>query len=296
MLGIPYYSINFAAEYMERVFSLFISEYSAGRTPNPDVLCNREIKFGPFLDHAFKLGADRIATGHYAGVEEKDGKFYLIRAADESKDQTYFLHQLNQRQLSSVIFPLAGLKKGEVREIAKRHGLPVAEKKDSTGICFIGERKFREFLKGFIPAQRGKIMTADGTVVGEHNGVMYYTIGQGSGLNIGGVKGFEQKKWFIVDKDVKNNILLVAQGGDASLYKDALTAKELNWIPAPPESDTVDCAVKIRYRQPDQRARLTVLYGEAVDCRFEEPQRAISPGQYAVFYDGKYCLGGGKIV
>lgn len=296
VLGIPYYSVNFSADYMERVFSLFLSEYRAGRTPNPDVLCNREIKFGPFLDYAKKLGADYIATGHYAGTEERDGKYYLTRAADTEKDQTYFLHQLNQRQLGSVMFPLAGLKKSEVREIARKNNLPVAEKKDSTGICFIGERKFKEFLSNYLPAQKGDIVTADGTKVGEHSGVMYYTIGQGSGLNIGGVKGFEQKKWFVSGKDVKNNILIVAQGEDKTLFSDSLTAKEINWIPEPPAESDLSCAVKIRYRQPDQQAALTLGSDKSTAvCRFETVQRAVSPGQYAVFYKGKYCIGGGVI-
>jgi tRNA-specific 2-thiouridylase len=313
-IGIPYYTVNFAKEYKERVFSLFLEEYKLGRTPNPDVLCNREIKFGPFLDYAKKMGADRIATGHYAGVENTEaaararadaeavpdsvapteGGRYLKKAADTEKDQTYFLNQLTQAQLRDVIFPLCDLKKSAVRKIAAERGFSCAAKKDSTGICFIGERKFQKFLSEYIPAKRGAIKTLSGATVGEHNGVMYYTIGQARGLGLGGKADFEPQKWFVVDKDVKNNVLYVGQGDDGALYKSDLVAAELNFIPKMP-AENFECYVKIRYRQAEQRAAVSVRGGKAY-VKFEKPQRAVTSGQYAVFYNQKYCLGGGVIL
>jgi tRNA-specific 2-thiouridylase len=311
-IGIPYYTVNFAKEYQERVFSLFLDEYKSGRTPNPDVLCNREIKFGPFLDYAKKMGADCIATGHYAGVENIDGEYYLLKAADTEKDQTYFLNQLTQAQLRDVIFPLSDFKKSAVRKIAAERGFSCAAKKDSTGICFIGERKFQKFLSEYIPAKKGAIKTLSGATVGEHNGVMYYTIGQARGLGLGGKADFAPQKWFVVDKDVKNNILYVGQGDDSALYKSDLVAAELNFIPkmpavpatpakhvesampAPP-AENFECGVRIRYRQAEQRAAVSVKGGKAY-VKFEKPQRAVTSGQYAVFYNQKYCLGGGVIL
>lgn len=293
-LDIPYYTVNYSKEYYERVFRLFLEEYEKGRTPNPDVLCNREIKFGPFLDYAMKMGADYIATGHYAGVEEKEGLYYLVKASDEDKDQTYFLNQLDQKQLSRTLFPLEKLLKSEVRQIAGKLGLSTAAKKDSTGICFIGERKFRDFLSNFIPAKKGDILTSDGRKVGEHEGVMYYTLGQRKGLGIGGVKEGGTGRWFVYDKDVKNNILYVEQGSEERLYSRGLVCEDVNWIPKAPEKNQFECRAKVRYRQPEQKC-LVKISGGKVFVEFVEKQRAITSGQYAVFYDGKYCIGGGCI-
>lgn len=291
-LDVPYYSVNFAAQYRERVFSYFLSEYRAGRTPNPDVLCNREIKFGPFRDMALSMGADYIATGHYCGIEHANGAHRLKKAADIGKDQTYFLNQVREYQLSNVLFPLAELTKPEVRKIAEKMNLSTAVKKDSTGICFIGERNFRKFLRGYLPAQPGKIVTTDGEVVGEHIGLMYYTIGQRKGLELGGRRGGEGR-WFVVKKDLENNVLYVSHGDESPLYSKACTVKNLNWIGYIPQP-SFDCNAKFRYRQPEQGARVT-LRGDGAEVEFAEPQRAVTEGQYAVFYDGGYCLGGGVI-
>lgn len=293
-IGIPYYSVNFAREYQERVFAEFLSEYKAGRTPNPDVLCNREIKFGPFLDYALMLGADKIATGHYARITEKDGVFYLKKAVDKNKDQTYFLHQLNQQQLSKTMFPIGEMLKPNLREIAKNAGLATATKKDSTGICFIGERKFREFLSNFLPAKSGKICTLDGKVVGEHQGVIYYTIGQRKGLNIGGLAGGNGERWFVVKKDVQNNILYVEQGEDDLLYSDYCTTEVMHFISGKP-SDEFECCAKFRYRQPDQEVKVTINQDGTAIIRYKQRQKAVNAGQYAVLYDGDICLGGAKI-
>ena len=293
-LDIPYYSVNFAKEYRERVFSYFLAEYSAGRTPNPDVLCNREIKFGPFLEYALKLGADYIATGHYCDIEHKNGVHYLLKAADQNKDQTYFLNQLNQSQLERVLFPLGKLQKPEVRRIANKYGFSTADKKDSTGICFIGERKFREFLKNFIPAKAGKIVDWEGNVVGEHEGVMYYTLGQRRGLNLGGISGTNGGRWFVVDKDVKKNLLIVSHGDETPLYSVSLEASTINWIPNVPTEKTFECYAKFRYRQPEQKVKVTIL-NNLVKVDFFEPQRAVTPGQFVVFYNNNMCLGGGII-
>ncbi len=293
-LNIPYYSVNFAKEYMDRVFSYFLEEYSAGRTPNPDVLCNREIKFGPFLEYAIKLGADYIATGHYCDIDHNaDGKHYLLKAVDQNKDQTYFLNQLSQKQLEMVLFPLGKMEKPEVRKIAEKYGFITATKKDSTGICFIGERKFREFLKNFIPAKRGKIVDLNGNVVGEHDGVMYYTLGQRRGLNVGGVSGTDGGRWFVVDKNVKTNELLVSQGDESPLYSKALISYKINWIPELPGKEFT-CFAKFRYRQPEQEVKVTVEENK-VFVEFKEKQRAVTPGQFVVFYSGNKCLGGGII-
>lgn len=293
LLGIPYYTVNFAKEYRERVFSYFLREYAAGRTPNPDVLCNREIKFGPFKEYAENLGADYIATGHYCGVLHEKNRHWLLKAKDENKDQTYFLNQLSQSQLANVLFPLGNLEKGEVRKIAEQNGLATAKKKDSTGICFIGERNFRRFLQNYLPAKNGEIRTLDGRVLGEHCGTMYYTLGQRKGLNVGGQKG-DEGRWFVVDKDVKNNVLYVAHGSEERLYSAGLRMSAVNWIPAPPEKKEFHCTAKFRYRQPEQGC--TVKIGEGgIEVYFDEKQRAITEGQFAVFYDGAYCLGGGVI-
>ena len=293
-IGIPYYSVNFAKEYMDRVFSYFLKEYNAGRTPNPDVLCNREIKFKDFKEQAMKLGADYIATGHYCDILHENGVQYLLKAKDQSKDQTYFLNQLSQEQLDKVLFPLGKLDKSEVRKIAIENGLATAEKKDSTGICFIGERNFRKFLQTYIPNKKGKMMTYDGKVLGEHLGLMYYTIGQRRGLNIGGQKGDDGTRWFVIEKDMKNNILYVAHGGEERLYSKGLICNEVNWIPFKPDKDEFECTAKFRYRQPEQKCKVKIL-ADKVEVEFAEKQRAITEGQFAVFYDGDKCIGGGVI-
>lgn len=296
-IKIPYYTVNYSKEYWDRVFKYFLKAYNEGRTPNPDVLCNREIKFGPFLDQAMLLGADYIATGHYAKKVVKDGVSYLYKAHDLNKDQTYFLNQLSQEQLSKVIFPLAEIDKPKVREIAEANGLVTAEKKDSTGICFIGERNFRKFLKQYIPMQKGKIMDLDGNVVGEHEGVMYYTLGQRRGLNIGGKADYDNDRWFVVSKDVKNNILYVNCGECPEMFSSELIAGDFNWISGEPKEKTFDCFVKCRYRQPDQAGRVTILPNGKIHIKFKEKQRAVTLGQFAVLYaeDGM-CYGGGEII
>lgn len=294
-IGIPYFSVNFAKEYQERVFSYFLESYKNGRTPNPDVLCNREIKFGPFLEKALELGADFIATGHYCNVYEKNGLFYLKKAADKNKDQTYFLNQLSQEQLSKVIFPIGNLPKPEVRKIAKENGLITAEKKDSTGICFIGERNFRQFLKNYLPTQPGDIKTPDGKIVGKHEGLMYYTLGQRRGLGIGGMKDGDGSAWFVYEKDLKTNTLYVTQGEEDVLFSKALVTKGFNWIPKKPETQSFDCFAKFRYRQPDQAVTVEIL-GDDIKVIFKEKQRAITEGQFVVLYDkDENCLGGGEI-
>ncbi|MBE7087152.1 MAG: tRNA 2-thiouridine(34) synthase MnmA [Clostridiales bacterium] len=293
-LGIPYYSVNFAKEYMDRVFSYFLEEYNAGRTPNPDVLCNREIKFKDFKEKAFELGADYIATGHYCDILHDGDKHYLLKAKDQSKDQTYFLNQLSQSQLDKVLFPLGKLDKSEVRRIAEENGLATATKKDSTGICFIGERNFRNFLQTYIPNKKGEIRTYDGKVLGEHLGLMYYTIGQRRGLNIGGQKGDDGSRWFVIEKDLKNNILYVAHGSEEKLYSRGLVMKSVNWIPERPKSNEFECTGKFRYRQPEQKCKV-IIKDDCIKVEFEEKQRAITEGQFAVFYDGNKCIGGGVI-
>lgn len=295
-IGIPYYSVNYAKEYYDRVFKHFLEEYKRGRTPNPDVLCNREIKFGPFLEQARRLGADMIATGHYCKKIEKDGKYYLAKSHDLNKDQSYFLNQLSQSQLQSVLFPLAEIDKPEVRRIAAELELSTATKKDSTGICFIGERNFKNFLKNYLPAMPGDIVDLEGNKVGRHDGLMYYTLGQRRGLNIGGRKGGNGERWFVVKKDLDKNLLIVSQGEEDELFSDGLYASEMNWIPCLPDKKEFDCFAKFRYRQPDQAVKVTVLDDKHIKVDFTEPQRAITPGQYAVLYDADgLCLGGGVI-
>lgn len=293
-IGIPYYSVDFSKEYMDRVFKLFVQEYKAGRTPNPDVLCNSEIKFESFRKYALKTGADYIATGHYADLEVRDGKNYLKRAVDDNKDQTYFLNQLSNEQLNNVMFPLGGLSKPEVREIAKKYDIPNATKKDSTGICFIGERNFRNFLKDYIPMKEGIIKSIDGRVVGKHQGVYYYTAGQRKGLGIGGSDTGNGKPWFVVGKDVKENILYVSQGECEEMYSDVLEFDKFNFIPGDEYAEEFDCLCRIRHRQPLQKAKFIKKENKFV-IKFEKKQRAMVEGQYAVIYDKQYCLGGGKI-
>jgi len=298
LIGIPYYTVNFAKEYNERVFSYFLREYEQGRTPNPDVLCNREIKFGPFADYARELGADYVATGHYCDILHDGDVHYLLKAKDQNKDQTYFLNQLSQAQLSNVLFPLGKMDKPDVRRIAEEYGLATAAKKDSTGICFIGERNFRQFLMNSLPAKKGEIRTYDGRVLGEHVGLMYYTIGQRKGLDIGGQPG-DEGRWFVIEKDLKNNVLYVAHGQEDRLYSSGLTMNACNWIPHPPKEREFHCTAKFRYRQPEQGCTVRIN-GEngrkdSITVVFDEKQRAITEGQYAVFYDGDKCIGGGVI-
>lgn len=295
LLQIPYFTVNFSKQYMDRVFSYFLHEYRAGRTPNPDVLCNREIKFGPFKEYAKELGADFIATGHYCGISHENDVHRLLKAKDSHKDQTYFLNQLSQEQLNGVLFPLARLDKNEVRKIAEGSGLATAKKKDSTGICFIGERNFRKFLREYLPAQPGKILTLEGEEVGEHLGLMYYTLGQRRGLELGGRKG-EDGRWFVVRKDLNNNVLYVSHGDETPLYSRSCTVEEMNFIPAPPEKREFVCKAKFRYRQEEQGVRVKCTGERSLEIFFDEPQRAVTEGQFAVLYDDVQCLGGGVIV
>ena len=291
-LDIPYYSVNFAKQYYERVFEHFLSEYRKGRTPNPDVLCNREIKFNVFLDFAERLGAEKLVTGHFANIDRVDGEYRLLRAKDENKDQTYFLYMLGQRALSKALFPVGNLTKAEIRDIAREAGLPVSEKKDSTGVCFIGERNFKQFLSGFLPARPGDMVTPEGKVVGRHDGLMYYTLGQRRGLGIGG--GGNGQRWFVLGKDLEHNRLIVSQGEDDALFSRSATGSELTWLAERPpvaEGEPLDCQVRLRHRQPLQDCRLT-LWGGKAHMAFATPQRAVTPGQSAVFYQGQVCLGG----
>ena len=305
-LGIDLEVVNFSAEYKERVFADFLREYEAGRTPNPDILCNSEIKFRCFLDHALTLGAERIATGHYAQVRlwNNDGRseFQLLKAEDGTKDQSYFLYRLNQRQLARTLFPLGDLYKRDVRRIAEAAGLHVHDKKDSTGICFIGERPFREFLQRYLPARPGEIRTLDGDrVIGEHQGLMYHTIGQRKGLLIGGIKGHqdeagEHEAWYVAAKDVAANVLYVVQGHDhPALLKHRVRATELSWIAGrEPRTHWVYTA-KPRYRTPDMPCEIDALDGDAAEIAFAEAQWALTPGQSVVVYESRVCLGGGVI-
>jgi len=289
-IGIPYYSVNFEQQYWDKVFTYFLDEYKSGRTPNPDVMCNKEIKFKAFMDYALSIGAEFVATGHYAQVQTRDGKTQLLRGVDHNKDQTYFLNQLSEGVLAKVLFPLGLMEKSEVREIAKAHDLATATKKDSTGICFIGERNFKDFLSEYLPAQPGEMQTISGEIKGNHDGLMYYTIGQRHGLGIGG----EGDPWFVVGKNVADNILYVEQSDNNDyLYSDGLTATQVNWISEVEESFT--CTAKFRYRQKDSKVHVSILSGGNVSVEFAEPERAITPGQAVVFYDGDVCLGGGTI-
>ncbi|WP_133500083.1 tRNA 2-thiouridine(34) synthase MnmA [Cognatilysobacter terrigena] len=295
-LGLPIHFRDFSKEYWGGVFEHFVAEYAAGRTPNPDVLCNREIKFKHFLDAAHDLGAERIATGHYARVDERDGRWRLLRALDRSKDQSYFLHQLGQPQLAATLFPLGELPKTDVRRIAADAGLPTASKKDSTGICFIGERDFREFLGRYLPAREGEIRTPDGVRVGRHPGVFYFTLGQREGLAIGGVRGREAAPWYVVGKDVASNVLYVEQGIDNPwLMSTQLSTETAHWISGAPPAMEFECTAQTRYRQNDERCRVRVRDDGRLDVVFERPQRAVTPGQSLVLYDGDECLGGAVI-
>ncbi len=296
VIGIPIEAVNFSKEYKDRVFSYFLREYEAGRTPNPDILCNSEIKFKAFLDHAMRLGADAIAMGHYAQVHEQDSLFQLLKADDASKDQSYFLHRLNQAQLSKTMFPLGKLLKTKVREIARKHGLANHAKRDSTGICFIGERPFREFLSRYLPTQPGEMRTPEGKVVGQHQGLSFYTLGQRQGLGIGGAKEYSGEPWFVAGKDMTNNRLIVVQGHDhPALLSKNLDAMEMHWISGHAPDLTRDYAAKTRYRQADAACHITMPSGGTTAFSFREAQWAVTPGQSVVVYDGKVCLGGGII-
>ncbi|HRD64917.1 MAG TPA: tRNA 2-thiouridine(34) synthase MnmA [Candidatus Competibacter sp.] len=295
-LDIPLHQVNFAAEYRDRVFRHFLDEYRCGRTPNPDTLCNTEIKFKAFLDYARRLGADRIATGHYARRATRDGRQHLLKGCDSGKDQSYFLYGLDQNQLAGALFPIGELSKRQVRERAAAAGFVTHDKKDSTGICFIGERRFREFLGRYLPAQPGPIRSADGEPLGEHGGLIFYTIGQRQGLGIGGRHGGSGEPWYVVGKNLERNTLIVAQGHDhPALLHGGLRASQLRWIAGFPPALPLRCRAKIRYRQSDQSCVLESVDANGATVRFAEPQRAITPGQAVVFYLEDECLGGGTI-
>lgn len=296
-LGMKLHKVNFAAEYWDNVFEHFLEEYKAGRTPNPDILCNKEIKFKAFLEFAAEdLGADYIATGHYVRRQDSNGQSQLLRGLDGNKDQSYFLYTLSHQQIAQSLFPVGELSKPEVRRIAEQLELVTAKKKDSTGICFIGERKFRDFLGRYLPAQPGAIVTVDGVTVGEHQGLMYHTLGQRKGLGIGGMKESKDDPWYVVDKDVANNRLIVAQGADhPRLMSVGLIAQQLHWVDRQVLREPLQCVVKTRYRQEDIPCVITPLDSDRIEVRFEQPVAAVTPGQSAVFYLGEVCLGGGII-
>ena len=303
-IGIKLHTANFAMEYWDRVFEHFLAEYSAGRTPNPDILCNKEVKFKAFLDYALTLGADYIATGHYArrGFSDETGKAPLLRGLDNNKDQSYFLHAVAGDKIAKTLFPVGELEKPEVRRIAEQYDLATAKKKDSTGICFIGERRFKDFLQQYLPAQKGDIYTDDGKKIGTNDGLMYYTLGQRGGIGIGGVKDRDEAPWFVLHKDLDNNRLIVGQGHDHPMLQSTeLTAYKLDWVvDAPTQLFTAQgyrCTAKTRYRQPDQACTVFALdeTGDTIKVVFDEPQRAVTPGQSCVFYQDDICLGGGVI-
>ena len=296
-LGIKLHKINFAAEYWDNVFEHFLSEYKAGRTPNPDILCNKEIKFKAFLEYAAEdLGANYIATGHYVRRRGADDNAQLLRGLDANKDQSYFLYTLSSKQVGQSLFPVGDIEKPIVRAIAEDLGLITAKKKDSTGICFIGERKFKDFLARYLPAQPGNIRTVEGDIIGRHDGLMYHTLGQRKGLGIGGVKGASEEAWYVVEKDLVNNELIVAQGHDHSaLLSTGLIAQQLHWVDRQPIREPLRCTVKTRYRQTDVPCTIEPIDDESIKVIFDEPQIAVTPGQSAVFYLDEVCLGGGII-
>ncbi|NVK30515.1 MAG: tRNA 2-thiouridine(34) synthase MnmA [Gammaproteobacteria bacterium] len=294
-IGIPLEKANFSKEYWDGVFENFLAEYSKGRTPNPDILCNKEVKFKAFLDYACDLGCDAVATGHYASTDIVSGRTHLTRAIDQNKDQTYFLHAIDRSVLDQVVFPLGQLPKPEVRRIASEHGLHVHSKSDSTGICFIGERNFREFLSKYLPSKPGEIRTLEGHLIGQHPGLIYYTLGQRKGLGIGGVKGYPEAPWFVVGKALESNTLVVTQGTDhESLYSCGLQTDQFNWLADCPNS-VFRCSAKTRYREPDQDCEVTLLPTGGVTVNFDKPVRAVTPGQSIVLYQDQICLGGGVI-
>jgi tRNA-specific 2-thiouridylase len=296
-LKIPLHKINFSHEYWERVFQHFLNEYQSGRTPNPDILCNKEIKFKAFLDHALGLGAQRMATGHYARILCHNDQWLLRQAIDKNKDQTYFLYTLGQRELNHSLFPLGKFNKTQVRKMARDAGFPNHSKKDSTGICFIGERRFRAFLGRFLPAQPGDIVTSGGETLGQHQGLMYYTIGQRQGLGIGGRQGSCGAAWYVADKDVAHNRLIVVQGHEHPLlYHKVLHAKQLHWVQGKSPALPLQCSAKIRYRHSSQECRIDDHESGTVRVTFNQPQHAITPGQAVVFYHKDICLGGGTVI
>ena len=296
-LGIELKTVNFASEYWDEVFEVFLSEFKAGRTPNPDILCNKHVKFKAFLYFAIvDLGADYIATGHYARVKEKNGKYSLLKGLDPNKEQSYFLYTLGQNALSKTLFPIGDIHKPELRAMAKRAGFDNHKKKDSTGICFIGERKFKEFLQRYLPTQPGEMRTPEGQYISKHQGLMYYTLGQRQGLGIGGVKNAPDEPWYVLDKDLNNNRLIVGQGHSHPLMlHNTLEASQLDWCNNKPLTETIICNAKTRYRQSDQVCKIEPLANDRCKVSFEITQRAITPGQSVVFYDGDICLGGGII-
>lgn len=296
-LGIELKTVNFASEYWDDVFEVFLAEFAAGRTPNPDILCNKHVKFKAFLDYATEdLGAEYIATGHYARIKEGADEFYLLKGLDPSKEQSYFLYTLGQQALSKTLFPIGHLHKTEIRKTAEKYGFANHLKKDSTGICFIGERKFKEFLQRYLPTQPGEMRTPDGQYITQHSGLMYYTLGQRQGLGIGGVKNAPDEPWYVLDKDLDNNILIVGQGHNHPLMlHNTLEANQLDWCSNQALTKTIYCAAKTRYRQADQACKVIPLAENRVKVIFEQQQRAITPGQSVVFYDGEVCLGGGII-
>ena len=294
-LQIPLHRVSFAAEYRQRVFDYFLQEYRAGRTPNPDVLCNREIKFGACLQHAERLGGAFFATGHYARLQQSHSTPWLLKARDLSKDQSYFLHSVPAQQFSQVLFPLGDLTKSEVRTLARDAGLPTYDKPDSTGICFIGERPFREFLEQWLPNSPGPIETPDGERVGEHVGLAFYTLGQRGGLAIGGRAGHDEQPWFVAAKDASRNVLIAVQGHDhPAMLSRSLTTEPMHWL-CEPRTAAFDCHAKVRYRQSDQSVRVLPQPDGGVALDFASPQRAVTPGQFAVLYEGERCLGGAVI-
>jgi tRNA-specific 2-thiouridylase len=296
-LGIELKTVNFAAEYWDEVFEVFLSEFAKGRTPNPDILCNKHVEFKAFLNYAVEdLGAEYIATGHYARVGERSGEYFLLKGLDSGKEQSYFLYTLKQKQLARTLFPIGHLHKTEIRAMAETAGFANSRKKDSTGICFIGERKFKEFLQRYLPTQPGDIRTPEGHMIGRHHGLMYYTLGQRQGLGIGGVKDTPDEPWYVLDKDLDHNVLIVGQGHDHPLMlHNTLEAGQLDWCSGRPLTETIRCAAKTRYRQADQSCTLIPLPEDRIKVVFDEPQRAITPGQSVVFYNGEVCLGGGVI-
>jgi tRNA-specific 2-thiouridylase len=296
-LGITLHTINFAAEYWDNVFEYFLEEYKAGRTPNPDIMCNKEIKFKAFLEFAAEeLSADYIATGHYVQRSDKTGNWQMLRGLDDNKDQSYFLYTLGEQHIAQTLFPIGHLEKPKVREIALEQDLVTHDKKDSTGICFIGERKFKDFLAQYLPAQPGEIETAEGQIIGKHEGLMYHTLGQRKGLLIGGMKEYGEEPWYVVDKDIERNVLIVGQGANhPRLYSRGLLANQLHWVDRKGPQQAIRCSVKTRYRQQDIPCQITPNIDGSILVEFDEPQKAVTPGQSAVFYQNEICLGGGII-
>jgi tRNA-specific 2-thiouridylase len=296
LLNLPLHSVNFSKEYRENVFKYFLAEYKSGRTPNPDVLCNKEIKFKFFLEYALNLGAVAIATGHYARIRESFDGYQLFKGIDKNKDQSYFLYLLGYKELAKTLFPIGEMTKPEVRELAKKMNLPNSGKKDSTGVCFIGERDFKAFLQQYLPNQPGDIVTTDRKIVGQHDGLMYYTFGQRKGIGVGGGYGTTEEPWYVVKKDLDNNRLVIGQGHDhPGLYSKKITAGQLHWITSAPREIPFECASKIRYRQKDQNCTIAAIKNGIANIIFTENQFAPTPGQSIVFYDREQCLGGGII-